>query len=830
MPRTHDERLLAALAARRAAQGAGPARPADAEDDAAASLYGTDATAGGTERARSGSVAARPTSGRGTGRRSVAARGRGSDSKLHRLLALVRTALPRNAVILAVLLLAGAVMSFLNLRILGHEYGAGPELDAWSAASRLPQLALDILVVGGVVGPFLPLFVGLEGESAEKARDFARTILTLAILAMALAMGIMFVFAEQTLAIVAPGFTGVQHDDYIGLFRILCVSQVIFAASWVIGEILVAKRRMVAYGIAEPLYYAGIGGGALLLGGALGIYGAAVGAVAGALAHLGIRLIGVRRAGFRPGLGLKLRTRGLGEFLRLMAPKMLSQPILSLTALYFTFLASSLAPGSVTSFTFAWHFQSLPESLCGVAFATAAFPALAAAFAASDGKAFRRTFATTFATIAGLSIAAALAVALLGPIFIRVYLGGGAFSETDVTRTTLVATILAISIPFESLTELFARGLYATRNTILPTLAAISGFVVTVLAATQLSGPMGLAAIPAAYGFGMATKLAVLAVALLPRMVRLGAPAATRRDPWLADHPGVRVPVGRRPRTLRTRLAGVAMAVLLVALAGGTVMATATAMSHVTLDVNPVVTPWARVQPSAPPAITDAPATPTEIALATASPTVAVSLGPTPTPGPFSMDLYKQGDFVGELNDTWCIPAAMQTSMNIMNVWPDTTYDTQAKLFNLAYSIAGGTYGGADPAGWAAALTQLGYGKFQVGSRAKMDDAVKTVVKQIRKTQRPAGLLVWYGWHSWVVSGFTATADPLVDASFTVLSLRIEDVWYPRRSNLWNQARDGYSRPPDSDVAVRLLPADYKPWGQGSTTRGGKYVFVIPVV
>jgi putative peptidoglycan lipid II flippase len=822
------------MAARRAAQGADPARPPDAGDDAAASLYGTEAAASETARARSGSAAARPPGGGGSSGRPMAATGRRSDSNLHRLIALVRTALPRNAVILAVLLLVGAVMSFLNLRILGHEYGAGPELDAWSAASRLPQLALDILVVGGVVGPFLPLFVGLEGESAEKARDFARTILTLAILAMAVAMGIMFVFAEQTLSIVAPGFTGVQHDDYIGLFRILCISQIIFAASWVIGEILVAKRRMVAYGIAEPLYYAGIGGGALLLGGQLGIYGAAVGAVAGASAHLGIRLIGVRRAGFRPGLGLKLRTKGLGEFLRLMAPKMLSQPILSLTALYFTSLASSLAPGSVTSFTFAWHFQSLPESLCGVAFATAAFPALAAAFAASDRKAFRRTFVTTFATIAALSIAAALAVVLIGPVFIRVYLGGGAFSETDVARTTLVATILAISIPFESLTELFARGLYATRNTVLPTVAAISGFVVTVLAATQLSGSLGLAAIPVAYATGMATKLAVLASALLPRMAGIGSPAAVWQDPRATGArpaTGARGPAGLRPRTLRKRLAGVAMAVLLVALAGGTVMATATALGRATLDVNPVVTPWARVQPSAPPVITDAPATPTEIALATASPTAAVSLGPTPTPGPFSMDLYKPGDFVGELNDTWCIPAAMQTSINIMNVYPDTTYDTQAKLFDLAFSIAGGTYGGADPAGWAGALTQLGYGKYSVGAEADMTAAIKKVVTQIRKTQRPAGLLVWYGWHSWIVSGFTASADPATTSKFTVLSLRIEDVWYPRRSNLWNKDRNGYSRPPDSDVPVNLLSQDYKVWHQARNIVGrqGLYVFVIPV-
>jgi len=169
--------------------------------------------------------------------------------------------------------------------------------------------------------------------------------------------------------------------------------------------------------------------------------------------------------------------------------------------------------------------------------------------------------------------------------------------------------------------------------------------------------------------------------------------------------------------------------------------------------------------------------------------------------------------------------------MNIMNVYPDTTYDTQAKLFELAYSIGGGTYGGADPTGWALGLQQLGYGKYSVGATATMAEAINTVVRQIRRTQRPAGLMVWYGWHSWVVSGFTATADPAVTSHFTVLSLRIEDVWYPRHSTLWNKDRNGYSRPPDSDVAVGLLPQDYKVWHQARVMPGrqGLYVFVIPV-
>jgi len=211
--------------------------------------------------------------------------------------------------------------------------------------------------------------------------------------------------------------------------------------------------------------------------------------------------------------------------------------------------------------------------------------------------------------------------------------------------------------------------------------------------------------------------------------------------------------------------------------------------------------------------------------------TPATAAAPTPTPGPFSMDLYQAGDFVGELKDTWCVPAAMQTSINIMSVSPDTSRDTQQRLFDLAVSISGTSYGGADPSGWATGLQQLGYGAYKVSAASDMNDAVTAVVKAIRTTGRPAGLLVWRGWHSWVVSGFTATADPASTNDFTVLSLRIEDVWYPRISTLWSQDRGGMSRPPDSDVAVKDLGADYLPWSQGKRYPGRdhNYVYVEPI-
>ncbi len=741
-----------------------------------------------------------------------------------RIRALIPGVLPRGGMVLGALFVINAAMAVARDRVLAHEFGAGPELDAFFAALVLPQLILEFLVVGGVVGPFLPLFVGLKGEAADTARDFARTILTGAILLMALAMAIIFVFAPQTAAFMAPGYSGDQIDMYATLLRLMCAGQIVFAASWVLGEILVAERRFFTYGIADFMYNAGIVFGAVVLSIPLGIYGAALGVLIGACGHLSIRLVGIYRTDFRPAPALALRTKGLGEFLKLMGPKMVSQPMGTLMLAYFTSLASTLAPGSTTDYSFARNFQSVGESMVGLAFATAAFPALSAAVAAGDKRAFKKTFYANAATIGILSTCIAVGLLVLGGFVVGILLGGDQFDQTDVSQTTMIVAILAISVPFESLVELFARALFATHNTVEPMFAAWAGFVVGILTTWALSSPIGLAAIPVGYTACRAAQLGVLGLALRPRMARIGGTSRWTRaivhDRW----GGVDDRRAAMPKGQVALLGG-----LIMILAAGTAYTGVQAVSHSSLVGDPQITPWARVDGTRAPIVFNSP---------TAAPSVSVAPGRTPKPTPvgqFSMDLYQKGDFVSESKDSWCVPAAMQTSMNIMSTTPDTTHDTQAKLDELAMSLAGGTNGGADPEGWAEGLTSLGYGNYQVGQKSRMVDAIHVVAKQIRLTQRPAGIIVWSGWHSWVVSGFTSTADPALTDNFTVISIAYEDVWYPRVST-----KNPKSRPPDSTVLVSQLQPksppsdfgnDYRPWHQTTAQargRNGQYVYVIP--
>jgi len=446
---------------------------------------------------------------------------------------LVDRVFPRGAILLSVLSLGYFAMGIVRNRVFANTYGAGAELDAYNAAFRIPEVALDVLVAAGLTAPFVPIFTTLGREDDGAANDFGRTVLTAATIVMAIASTILFVIAPWLAPRVGQGFDPATQALYIELLRINCFAQILFAASICLGEVLVANRQFLYYALAPILYTGGIVVGTVLGAERFGIVASAVGAVVGALAHLGIRVVGTWRTTFRIGIGRSVRTRSFREFIRLMIPRMLSHPIEPLTFTYFTILASTMAVGSVSAVNFAADYQVVPVSLIGVAFSLAVFPVLSTAFADADGAAFAAVLRRNVVTIAILTTLAAVVLFLGADVLVGVLLGGGRFDAEDEATTAAVVRAFALSVPFDALAYPLSRGLYATHDTKRQVAASFAGFGVILLVSTLIAPQVGILAIPLGYGAGVIVKAILLAILLVPRVRAIGraAPAVTTSAP-----------------------------------------------------------------------------------------------------------------------------------------------------------------------------------------------------------------------------------------------------------------------------------------------------------
>ena len=260
--------------------------------------------------------------------------------------ALLDRVFPRGAILLSVLSLAYFATGIIRNRVFANTYGAGAELDAYNAAFRIPEIALDVLVAAGLTAPFVPIYSRLRHDTGdEPANDFGRTVLTGAVGLMTIASVAIFIAAPWLAGVIAEGFDPATQDLYVQLLRIDCLAQVMFAASIALGEVLVAHRQFLFYALAPIFYTTGIILGTVLFAGRFGVVASAWGAVAGAAAHLAIRAIGTTRTSFRIRPAFAVRTAAFREFVRLMIPRMFSVAIDPLTITYFTRVAAGLGVG-----------------------------------------------------------------------------------------------------------------------------------------------------------------------------------------------------------------------------------------------------------------------------------------------------------------------------------------------------------------------------------------------------------------------------------------------------------------------------------------------------
>ena len=125
---------------------------------------------------------------------------------------------------------------------------------------------------------------------------------------------------------------------------------------------------------------------------------------------------------------------------------------------------------------------------------------------------------TNLISIALITTAAAIVLIVFGELAIGILLGGGRFDAEDVALTASVLAAFAISIPFESLTHLLSRAIYATRHTLLQVLASLAALGITVIAVQLLLDPLGILAIPVGFSIGQIAKVGLLGLALAIRL------------------------------------------------------------------------------------------------------------------------------------------------------------------------------------------------------------------------------------------------------------------------------------------------------------------------
>lgn len=413
---------------------------------------------------------------------------------------------------------ASRVVGVLRDRVLASTFGAGNALDAYYAAFRLPDLLYTLIILGALSAGFIPVFAEyLETRSQDEAWRLAERVLSVVGATMIVVCTALVIFAPDFVPLTVPGFPPDKMAATIQLTRIMALSPLFLGISAVMGGILQATRRFFAFALAPVLYNLGIIFGALVLAPVLGLEGLAWGVVLGAFVHMITQASVALRLGLRRIPAPSLRMPGVRRILWLMAPRTAGLAVTQINMVVLLGLASALPVGSIAVFNLANNLQSFPVGIFGISFAVAAFPSLSRAAGAKRDDEFQQVLSSTSRKILFLIIPSIVLFILLRAQIVRLALGAGAFDWDDTLRTANVMGLFTLSMGFQSLVALYARGFYALQDTWTPLIAGIVSEAFNLGLALMLRTPLGIMGLAISFSTAALLNLSLLALLLFVR-------------------------------------------------------------------------------------------------------------------------------------------------------------------------------------------------------------------------------------------------------------------------------------------------------------------------
>lgn len=395
------------------------------------------------------------------------------------------------ALLIAVGNIASRVIGQSRESLIAYLFGVSPEVSAFAIASRVPTTLYDLIVGGLVSAALVPIFSELAERDEAQLGHVAGTVFTIATLLMAIAAGLVWLFAPLLgLLYAAP-----SRDLIVDLIRWMLPAVVFMGLGGLITGLLQARRKFLLPAFSTTIFNIGMIAGAVVLSGVLSVRSLAVGMLIGGIGQVALQAPGLRGVGLRPNLDLgNPYVRRLG---RLYLPVIVGIGFSVIGTQIDSVLVSALAGGAAAMQRYATTLIQLALGIVATAISLAALPTLARqGIDPGDLGAYRRTLGLSIKALLLLLLPTTTLLAALAYPVCSLLFGWG--QTADVGGSALIASALLVYLP-----SLIAAGIdqplimafYARRNTLLPNLVqgiAIAAYTLIAFSTVRSLGVYGL--------------------------------------------------------------------------------------------------------------------------------------------------------------------------------------------------------------------------------------------------------------------------------------------------------------------------------------------------
>jgi putative peptidoglycan lipid II flippase len=451
------------------------------------------------------------------------------------------------------LTLVSRIAGFGREMLMSRVMGASDAADAFLVSFRLPNTFRRLFGEGAFSAGFVPLFSQrLHGEGGEAdARQFSEEVLAVFLPTLILFTLVFQVIMGPFVAVLS-GYEGEKLGLATLLTRITFPYLILISLVSLFSGVLNSLTRFTAAAFAPALLNLAMLSALIFVpvGGKTTAYALAFAVTLGGVIQLVLLMIATKRA----GISLKLRkpkiTPAVRQFTRVVVPATLGAGVYQVSAFIDTFFLGRLGTGAMSYFNYADRLNQLPLGVIGAALGTAILPQVSKHVGANEpGKAARvQGQAAELAMLLCLPAALALSAAA-HPLVLALFQGGN-FTPQDAAISATVLSIIVLGLPAYVLVKVLTPGFYSRQDTATPVKTAAFVLVANIALNFALIPPFGIAGLAAAMAIASWLNCVILYVILHRR-------GHFRIEGWLAS------------RIARQFVAGLAMVAALLLIRHG---------------------------------------------------------------------------------------------------------------------------------------------------------------------------------------------------------------------------------------------------------------------
>lgn len=422
-----------------------------------------------------------------------------------------------------ILSVAGQLVGLVTQVVIARAFGARADMDAFLAASTLPQYVVTVLL-GSLSAVFVPVFLEYRAsDRSDVAWRLASAIVTLTGTLLALLGLAGIFFAEPLLRWTTPGLSA---ESLALAARVARVTWPMIAASGVVGlitGICHANGRFAWPALVPAL-------GAILnlalvwvLAPRWGVVGVAVAGTVAVFAQVIVFLRDVAGPG-RLVVSFDVRHPGIVRVSALLWPLVLSALLVRYTPIVDRYVASGMPEGAIAHLGYAFRLVSFLAMFLSSGIAAVVFPRMAFDAALRDHHGVRRTISLAM-RVMWLGVAPIMTTGIvLGHPFIAVLLERGAFRAADTAEVATLWQIYLVSLVGSCLGSVTGRAFYAMQSTrVLAVLGAVEALAYAGYA-SWLAWRFGVTGVAAAFVLYYTVSIGWQIPLLLHKLGRGGTP------------------------------------------------------------------------------------------------------------------------------------------------------------------------------------------------------------------------------------------------------------------------------------------------------------------